>query len=124
METGEPEPTQAAEEAPPGGRGPADDEVWTPEREAEAQALAEELARVPALDWVANAAVTLANVAAAKIQMGQATDAQLAIDGLGALIEGLGPKLGEAEAPLRQTLAQLRFAFASAAVPPPGTPPA
>ena len=96
--------------------------MWTPEREAEAQAIAEELSRVPAIDWVANAAITLANVAAAKIQMGQASDAEFAIDALAALIDGMGARFGEAEAPLRQTLAQLRMAYAQAIMPPPGQP--
>lgn len=113
------EPLETAREGAPG------EPVWTPEREAEARAIAEELARVPALDWVANSAVTLANVAAAKVQAGDAPDAQLAIDALGALIDGLGSRLGEAEQPLKQTLAQLRFAYTQAVVPPgqPGSAP-
>lgn len=113
-----PEPSEAAGGSP-------HDAVWTPEREAEARAIAEELSRVPALDWVANSAVTLANVAAAKIQSGDAPDAQLAIDALGALIDGLGSRLGEAEQPLKQTLAQLRLAYTQALVPPgrPGSAP-
>ena len=100
----------------------AGDDVWTPEREAEAKAIAEDLARVPALDWVANAAVTMANVAAAKLQLGDPADAQLAIDAFGALVDGLGSRLGEAEQPLRQTLAQLRFAYSQAVLPPSATP--
>jgi hypothetical protein len=108
------EETRAPQSGPPQG----DPGVWTPEREAEAQAIAQELSQVPSLDWVANAAVTLANVAAAKIQLGQAPDAQLAIDALGALLDGLGSRLGEAEQPLKQTLAQLRFAYAQAVMPP------
>jgi hypothetical protein len=113
-------PPSSDEEAPVPQSGPtqADPGVWTPEREAEAQTIAQELSQVPALDWVANAAVTLANVAAAKIQMGQAPDAQLAIDALGALLDGLGSRFGEAEQPLKQTLAQLRFAYAQAVMPP------
>lgn len=113
------EPSETAREGAPG------EPVWTPEREAEARAIAEELSRVPALDWVANSAVTLANVAAAKIQSGDAPDAQLAIDALGALIDGLGSRLGEAEQPLKQTLAQLRLAYTQALVPPdrPGSAP-
>jgi hypothetical protein len=123
------DPAQATAATPaqaPGGG--TEDAVWTPEREAEAQAIAEELSRVPAIDWVANAAITLANVAAAKIQMGQAPDAQFAIDALAALVDGMGSRLGEAEQPLRQTLAQLRMAYAQSVMPPtqpgqPGAPP-
>ncbi|MQB00289.1 MAG: hypothetical protein GEU78_08370 [Actinobacteria bacterium] len=118
---GGPEPRDETAEARPSAPQTPQDTVWTPEREAEAQAIAEELARVPALDWVANSAVTLANVAAAKIQLGQAPDAQLAIDALAALLDDLGSRLGEAEMPLKQTLAQLRLAYAQA-VTSPGQP--
>jgi hypothetical protein len=37
--------------------------------------------------------------------------ARLAIDALGALVEGLGDRLGEVEAPLGEALAQIRLAY-------------
>ncbi|MGH7904811.1 MAG: hypothetical protein ACREPA_11910, partial [Candidatus Dormibacteraceae bacterium] len=37
--------------------------------------------------------------------------AQLAIDALGHVVEGLGDRLGEAAGPLRDALAQVRLAF-------------
>jgi hypothetical protein len=94
-------------------------EVWTPEREAQARRIAEEIASTPSLEWVVNTAVTLANVAGTKLDLGAVGDAGLAIDALAALVGGLGDKLKETEAPLRQTLAQLQMAFAQrVAIPP------
>ena len=115
------------EQAPAGGgpeaagadAGPAPGErVWTPEEEAQAQQMAREIAERPSSDWVLNVAVTLANVAGAKIQLGAADDARLAIDALEALVDGVGARIEGAEAPLRQTLAQLQLAFAQQTQPP------
>lgn len=124
----EPEPTPApptgpATEAPPPG-GP-DEPIWTPEQEAEAQRFLQEIAQRPSLEWVVNSAVTLANVAGTKLDLGQTADAQLAIDALAGVVEKLGTRLGQAEAPLRQTLAQLQLAYANRATgttPPPAGP--
>ena len=38
-------------------------------------------------------------------------EAQLAIDGLSSLLEGVGGRLGESDAPLREGLAQIRLAW-------------
>lgn len=99
--------------------------IWTPEQEAEAQAFVQEIAQRPSLEWVVNTAVTLANVAGTKLDLGRTADAQLAIDALAALVERLGSRLDQAEAPLRQTLAQLQLAYAQRATqpPPPGAQP-
>jgi hypothetical protein len=101
------------------GEGPAQ-EVWTPEAEAEARAIAEEIVRRPSADWVVNSAVSLANIAATKLEMGDPADAQLCIDALAGILKETGAKLGEVEQPLRQTLAQLQMAFAQRMAPPPG----
>lgn len=93
-----------------------------PERGTEMAAMAQQIAQTPSLEWVVNTAVTLANVAGTKLDLGAIGDAQLAIDALGALINGLGPRLGTAETPLRQTLAQLQMAYAETAAPPPAAP--
>jgi hypothetical protein len=111
-----PSPTEVTATAPP-------QEVWTPEQEEEMRAMAQQIAQTPSLEWVLNTAVTLANVAGTKLDLGAVADAQLAIDALGVLVEGLAERLGTAEAPLRQTLAQLRMAYAGMVAPPP-TPPA
>jgi hypothetical protein len=81
--------------------------------------MAQEIADTPSLEWVVNTAVTLANVAATKLELGTGADAQLAIDALAGLVNSVGPKLQQAEAPLRQTLAQLQLAYAQRLAPPP-----
>ena len=83
--------------------------------------MAQEIASRPSIDWVVNAAVTLANVAATKIQIGDPADAQLAIDSLDALLKAGGARLEDAEAPLKQTLAQLQLAYAERLAAPPGS---
>lgn len=109
-------------EAPQPERGPArpGEQVWTPEQEAEARRMAEEIARTPSLDWVINTAATLANVAGTKLDLGAAPDAQLAIDALAGIVNSVGSRLGGAEAPLRQLLADLQLAFAERVTGPPG----
>ena len=104
--------------APPAADEGAGERVWTPEEEAQAQQMAREIAERPSSDWVLNIAVTLANVAGAKIQLGQPEDARLAIDALEALVDGVAARIEGAEAPLRQTLAQLQLAFAQHTQPP------
>ena len=74
--------------------------------------MAQEIAERPGLDWVVNTAVTLANVAATKLQVGDPADAQLCIDALGGLLGSTEGRLEDADAPLRQTLAQLQMAYA------------
>jgi hypothetical protein len=102
-------------DAPPGGA----QEVWTPEQEAEMQRLTQEIAQRPSLEWVVNTALTLVNVAGTKLEMGQAPDAQLAIDALAGMLQSAGGRLGSAEQPLRQALAELQLTFAQKAAPPP-----
>jgi hypothetical protein len=109
-------PPRAAEESATLRPEPnPEEDLWTPEQEAEAMRVVEEIARVPAADWIADSAVRLANVAGVKLDRGELADAQLAIDALAALVAQIGARLGEAEAPLRQTLAQLQLAFAQSA---------
>ena len=110
-----PEPEAATPEAappPPGGAGEGQGEhIWTPEQEAEARAFLEHMTQTPSIEWVVNTALTLANVAGAKLDGGKVADAQLVIDALAALVEKLGSRLDQAEAPLRQTVAQLQLAY-------------
>jgi uncharacterized protein HemX len=93
--------------------------VWTPEQEAEMQRLAQEIAQRSSAEWVVNTALTLVNVAGTKLEMGQAADAQLAIDALSGMIQSAGGRLGSAEQPLRHALAELQLGFAQKAAPPP-----
>ena len=108
---------------PPGAQGEG---VWTPEQEEEARRMSEEMSQIPSLEWVINVAVTLANAAGTKLNAGRWDDAGLAIDALAAIIEKVGSRMGEAETPLRQTLAQLQMAYAQMAAgaggPPPSSP--
>jgi hypothetical protein len=114
---GTPSPEVVAEEAEaagtPGGR------VWTPEQEAEARRLAEEIARVPTTDWVVSAAMNLVNVAGVKLDRGEPGEAQLAIDALAGILDSVGTRLGDVEPTFRQLLAQLQMAYAEAVSPPP-----
>ena len=96
--------------------------IWTPEEEAAARQMAQEIAERPGIDWVVNTAVTLANVAATKLQIGDPDDAQLCIDALAGILNSSAGRLEDAEAPLKQTLAQLQMAYAQRAVPPPAAP--
>jgi hypothetical protein len=65
-----------------------------------------------------NTAVTLANVAATKLELGEPADAQLAIDALTGLLNSVGSRLAGAEVPLRNTLSQLQMAYAERVAPP------
>ena len=103
----------------PGAEDAPAEALWTPEQEAEARRMVEQIARVPATDWVADAGVRVANVAGIKIDEGAMDEAQLAIDALEALLNAVGNRLGEAERPLRQILAQLQLAYAQRASGPP-----
>lgn len=109
-------PEAPPEEPRPAGAG---ERVWTPEQEAEARRIAEEIARTPSVEWVINTAATLANVAGTKLDLGAAADAQLAIDALAGIVNAVGPRLQGAEKPLRQLLADLQLAYAQRVAPPP-----
>ena len=108
-----PAPTEPGHPAAPG------EQVWTPEQEAEARRMAEEIAATPSIEWVVNTAVSLANIAATKLDLNNAADASLPIDALAGILDKVGDKLGNVEQPLRQTLAQLQMAFAERANTPP-----
>lgn len=110
-------PEAPAEEPPRPDPGPGE-RVWTPEQEAEARRVAEEIARTPSIEWVINTAATLGNVAGTKLDLGAAADAQLAIDALAGIVNSVGPRLGGAERPLRQLLAELQLAYAQTVAPP------
>jgi hypothetical protein len=99
--------------------GPAFDDL-SAEEQAQVLAMAEEmaevrqqLAEVPAWTVVANHAMGLYELAAIHLTQDppKFADAAVAIDALGALVEGLRGRLGEAEATLTDALNQLRQAF-------------
>lgn len=101
----------------PGSATPSDEEVAAL-RELHAQLLA-----APVEDVIANHAAGLLQLALVLLGIGTPPDEQgrtprpelakagVAVDALTALVDGLGPKLGAHEAPLREALAQVQTAF-------------
>jgi hypothetical protein len=97
----------------------ADASIGGPEDEAareQLRALREQLAQTPVADIVANHAIGLWELALLHLSGEEGTapdleEAQLAIDGVAALVEGLEGRLGRHQEPLREALAQLRLAF-------------
>jgi hypothetical protein len=83
--------------------------------QAEVEAMRAQLAHTPAEVVVANHCYGLFELAAIYLSQTppQLFQARLAIDGLGALLEGLRGRLGEAESALLESLSQLRLAFVS-----------
>ncbi len=103
-------------EAPAASPVAVDPDLAEPTPEEAAAAMEEmraQLATTPPEVVVANHCYGLFELAA--IYLSQTPpmlfQARLAIDGLGALVEGLQGRLGEAEPELRESLAQLRLAF-------------
>ena len=94
--------------------------------EAELAEVQQQLLETPASVIIANHCIGLFQLAALHLnhQPANLVDSQLAIDALGAIVEGLGDRLGKDEEPLRDALAQIRLAFvqiksAGEAEPPP-----
>src|SRR5580698_7808395 len=81
--------------------------------QAEVEAMRAQLAHTPAEVVVANHCYGLFELAAIYLSQSPPMlfQARLAIDGLGALLEGLKGRLGEAEPSLLDALSQLRLAF-------------
>lgn len=92
---------------------PPDEELSPEEAQARMAELRDELAKTPASAVVANHCLGLFELAALhlSLQPPQLDQAQLAIDALAAVVEGLAGRLGEEETQLSEGLAQLRLAF-------------
>jgi hypothetical protein len=114
---GEREPSgenpEAQARAPQPGAG--GDETEEQAREQLRQ-LREQLAETPVADIVANHAIGLWELALLHLSPAEGypadlEQAQLAIDAMAALVEGLGHRLDRHEEPLREALRQLRLAF-------------
>ena len=103
----------AAPLTPPLGRDDAPPEELAADAQAQVDAMRAQLANTPAEVVVANHCYGLFELAA--IYLSQMPpmlfQARLAIDGLAHLINGLKGRLGEAEAALLESLAQLQLAF-------------
>jgi hypothetical protein len=101
-----------------GGVPPADDdEQFDPATEAELRAELDEarrrLADVPAAQVVANHAMGLFELAAIHLSQEppNLSEATLAIDSLGAIVDSVGARLGENGPVLASALSQIRMAF-------------
>lgn len=88
--------------------GPGDAEL-----EQKMAELRQQLAEAPAEVVVANHCFGLFELAALHLSLNppRLPQAQLAIDALGALVEGLAGRLGDEEQQLREGLSQLRMAY-------------
>ena len=113
------EPDAPPPPPPPGpGRGrndvdePAGEEI-DEETAARLQELTEQLARTPASIVVANHVMGLFELAALHLsqQPPNLPQAQLAIDAMAAVVEGLGSRLEQSEQTLKEALAQIRLAY-------------
>lgn len=94
-----------------GGAGPDDEAAREQLRQ-----LREQLAATPVADIIANHAIGLWELALLHLSPDEGMppdleEARLAIDGVAALVEGLGDRLDRHQEPLREALAQLRLAF-------------
>jgi hypothetical protein len=114
----EPEPAGAGP-GPGAGAGPGE-EISAEEYEAALAQARADLAATPVADIVANHAIGLWQLAVLHLGLDRPRDepakpnleeARLAIDAMGAMVEGLGEALGEHHKPLVDALAQLRLAF-------------
>ena len=113
---GEHEPTSPRAQGQAPGAEPGAADVADEEAREQLRQLREQLAATPVADIVANHAIGLWELAVLHLSPseGEVPDleqAQLAIDAMGALVEGLGGRLGRHEEPLREALAQLRLAY-------------
>ncbi|HVM07159.1 MAG TPA: hypothetical protein VM345_01750 [Acidimicrobiales bacterium] len=96
-----------------GGTPGGEQELTEEEYVRQMQALQQQLAETPAAAVVANHCYGLFELAALhlSLQPPQLGEAQVAIDALAAVVEGLTGRLGEHETQLKEGLAQLRLAF-------------
>ncbi|MGI8810066.1 MAG: hypothetical protein ACR2KK_19925 [Acidimicrobiales bacterium] len=111
---GSQQPSSAGAPSPGPGAPLEDGRPETPEElEARMAELREALTQTPASVVVANHCFGLFELAALhlSLQPPQLDEAQIAIDALGAVVEGLTGRLGPEEEHLREGLTQLRLAF-------------
>ncbi len=96
-----------------GAGGDAGAPLTEEEMQAQMAALRDELAKTPAAAVIANHCYGMFELAALhlSLQPPQLSEAQLAIDALTALVDGLPGRLGDNEAELKSALAQLKLAF-------------
>jgi hypothetical protein len=102
---------------PPGGTDVTgqQDDLSDAEAQRQLDLMRAQLANTPAEVVVANHCYGLFELAAVYLSSSppKLFEARLAIDGLGAVLEGLQGRLGEAEPTLLESLSQLRMAYVS-----------
>lgn len=103
---------------PPGrdvdaGRGAPADEPTPEEMQARLAEIRDELARTPAAVVIVNHCLAFFELAALHLSLEppQLAEAQLAIDAMAAVVEGLEGRLGSDERQLRDALGQLQLAY-------------
>ena len=111
------EPPATAAPGAPGTESPPDAD---PELVEELRRLREQLAATPVIDIIANHAVGLWQLAIVHLAPEDESppnlaEAQLAIDAMALLVEGLGERLGPHGEALRDALAQLRIVYVQVA---------
>ena len=101
------------EPQPAPGTSTAPDEPTEEEMRAHLAAVQRQLVEAPPEVVVANHCIGLFQLAVLHLEQSppNLAQAQLAIDALAGIVESLGSRLNEEEAPLREALAQLRLAF-------------
>jgi hypothetical protein len=106
---GRPAAAEPPRRAPDLGQG----EISEEELAAEMAEVQRQLLEVPAAVVIANHCIGIFQLAALHLNQPEPKleEAQLAIDALAAIVEGLGPRLGEHADPLRDALAQIRLAY-------------
>jgi hypothetical protein len=110
-----PDPGDASEELP--GQSPEDlspeDQAQLDAMQAQMEQVQAQLLAAPAAMVVVNHAMGLYELAALHLMQPEPklSEASVAIDALGALVEGLQGRLGEDERTVREALAQLRAAY-------------
>ncbi len=107
----EPEPERSA--APPSQGAVDPDDMSEDELRAHMAEVQRQLLETPVSVVIANHCIGLFQLSVLHLEQSppNLTEAKLAIDALGAIVEGLGSRLGQEEAPLREALTQLRLGF-------------
>lgn len=116
-------PTTPSEDDPLAELSP-EERAQVEQMAAEMDEVRRQLASVPAAVVVANHAMGLYELAAIHLsaQPPNFAEAQLAIDAMAAIVEGLEGRLGENEQTLRDALGQLRLAYVQLHKQPEGAP--
>ncbi len=107
----------AAPSPPPGGPpGGAGDEVDEEQLRAELRAMREQMLQTPASVVVTNHCIGLLELAALHLgaEPPHLSDAQVAIDALGGILDAVGKRLGDNGPALTQALTQMRMAYVEA----------